>query len=141
MDSNPEGGRPGELRRILLVEDDLDIQMVAALALRDLSGFELEVCSSGFEALEKAEAFAPDLILLDVMMPELDGPSTLRKLRGKPPLAETPVIFVTAKVQPDEIAEYLRLGALEVILKPFDPLELGRQVKEVWLRAVRGPSP
>jgi len=139
MDSNPEEGRRGELRRILLVEDDLDIQIVAGLALRDLSGFDLEVCSSGFEALDKAEAFAPDLILLDVMMPELDGPSTLAELRRKPSLAETPVIFVTAKVQPDEVAEYLRLGALEVILKPFDPLELGKQVREVWARAPRSP--
>ncbi len=124
----------GELRRILLVEDDLDIQIVAGLALRDLAGFELEVCSSGFEALEKAEAFAPDLILLDVMMPGLDGPSTLGELRKKPPLVATPVIFVTAKVQPDEIAGYLKLGALGVIVKPFDPMELGRQVREIWER-------
>ncbi len=129
----------GELRRILLVEDDLDIQIVAGLALRDLAGFELEVCSSGFEALEKAEGFAPDLILLDVMMPELDGPSTLQELRKKPTLAATPVIFVTAKVQPDEIAEYLRLGALEVIVKPFDPMELGEQVEQIWERAAKKP--
>ena len=121
-----------ELSRILLVEDDRDIQIVARLALADLAGFELEICSSGHEALEKAPEFAPDLILLDVMMPELDGPSTLSKLRSQSSLSETPVIFMTAKAQPEEVAEYLRLGALDVIVKPFDPMGLGDQVRSIW---------
>ncbi len=121
-----------DLSRILLVEDDRDIQIVARLALVDLAGFELEVCSSGQEALEKAPGFAPDLILLDVMMPELDGPSTLRALRRRSSLSETPVIFMTAKAQPEEVAEYLRLGALDVIVKPFDPMALGDEVRRIW---------
>ncbi len=123
-----------ELRRILLVEDDPDIQIVARLALSDLAGFELEVASSGREALEKAPAFAPDLILLDVMMPELDGPSTLRELRRRPALDATPVIFMTAKAQPEEVAEYRSLGALDVIVKPFDPMVLGEEIRRIWNR-------
>jgi two-component system OmpR family response regulator len=125
----------GTLQRILLIEDDQDIQIVARLALQDLEGFELEVCSSGYEALEKAGPFGPDLILLDVMMPELDGPSTLKELRLRPGLATTPVIFMTARVQPAEVAEYRLLGALEVIVKPFDPMNLGSEVKRIWEQA------
>ncbi len=121
-----------ELSRILLVEDDRDIQIVARLALADLAGFELEICSSGQEALARAPEFAPDLILLDVMMPELDGPSTLREMRRQDSLGRTPVIFMTAKAQPEEVAEYLRLGALDVIVKPFDPMALGDQVRSIW---------
>ncbi|MCP4656481.1 MAG: response regulator [bacterium] len=121
-----------ELRRILLVEDELDIQIVTRVALRDVEGFEVEICGSGHEALAKAPLFQPDLILLDVMMPELDGPGTLRALRRIPQLAATPVIFVTAKAQPDEVAEYRKMGALEVIVKPFNPMTLGQQVRRIW---------
>lgn len=121
-----------DLRRILLVEDDPDIQIVARLALTDLAGFDLEVCSSGREALEKAPGFSPDLILLDVMMPELDGPSTLKELRRHSSLDGTPVVFMTAKAQPEEVAEYRSLGALDVIVKPFDPMELGNEVRRIW---------
>jgi len=121
-----------ELRRILLIEDDIDIQIVTRVALRDVEGFEVEVCGSGHEALETAPLFRPDLVLLDVMMPELDGPGTLRALRRIPQLAATPVIFITAKAQPDEVAEYHKMGALEVIVKPFDPMTLGDQVRRIW---------
>ncbi|HEX9736535.1 MAG TPA: response regulator [Thermoanaerobaculia bacterium] len=120
------------LRRIMLVEDDPDIRIVARLALADLAGFELEVCGSGREALDRAAQFAPDLILLDVMMPELDGPSTLRELRRVQSLEATPVIFMTARAQPEEVAEYRRLGALDVIVKPFDPMALGDQIRGIW---------
>ena len=90
--------------RILLVEDDRDIQKVASMVLERLGGYEVACCSSGYEALEKAPEFAPDLILLDVMMPALDGPGTLREMRREASLAETPVVFMTAKAQPDEVA-------------------------------------
>jgi DNA-binding response OmpR family regulator len=116
----------------MLVEDDPDIRIVARLALADLAGFELEVCGSGREALDRAAQFAPDLILLDVMMPELDGPSTLRELRRVQSLEATPVIFMTARAQPEEVAEYRRLGALDVIVKPFDPMALGDQIRGIW---------
>ena len=121
-----------ELQRILLVEDDVDIQAVARMSLESLCRFEVRVASSGAEALEAAAEFRPDLILLDVMMPEMDGPSTLSALRRLPEATETPVIFMTAKVQDHEVAEYLRLGALGVIAKPFDPMSLCTRLEESW---------
>ena len=120
------------LPRILYVEDEPDIQTVAKIALETVGGFEVKVCSSGQEALSAAEDFAPDMILLDVMMPGMDGPSTLEALRKKPSLADTPVAFMTAKVQPDEVEHYKSLGAREVIAKPFDPMTLADQVKAIW---------
>ena len=123
-----------ELKRILYVEDEPDIQAVAKLALEAIGGFEVKICSSGKEALESAVAYSPDLILLDVMMPGMDGPATLNALRGLPELAHTPVIFMTAKVQPQEIMEYKKLGALDVIPKPFDPMTLADNVKKIWAR-------
>ena len=101
-----------ELRRILLVEDDPDIQLVASLA--------------------RAPGFAPDLIVMDVMMPGMDGPSALEALRGLPETAGTPVVFMTAKVQPQEIAHYRALGSLGVISKPFDPATLAERVRDLW---------
>ena len=123
-----------KLNRILFVEDELDIQMVARLALEDIGGFTVEACSSGSEALEKAPQFSPDLILLDVMMPAPDGPATLSALARQPESAHTPVVFVTAKVQNHEVAHYLELGAVDVIVKPFDPMTLADQVLEIWCR-------
>lgn len=124
-----------DLRRILLVEDEPDIQLVARLALENVGGFEVEVCASGREAVERAPSLEPDLILLDVLMPELDGPATLRELRKIPALAATPVIFLTAKVQAHEVENYRQIGALDVIPKPFDPMSLADAVKSIWLRA------
>ncbi|MFY9261625.1 MAG: response regulator [Gallionella sp.] len=120
------------LTRILYVEDEPDIQMIARLALETLGGFTLEVCSSGREALEKITAFQPQLILLDVMMPGMDGPTTLGELRKLPAFADTPTIFMTAKVQPSEITGYKAIGAIDVIPKPFDPMMLSNQVLEIW---------
>ena len=120
------------LPRILYVEDEPDIQAVARMALEMVGGFEVKVCSSGEEAVREAEDFAPDMILLDVMMPGMDGPSTLEALRQKPSLVDTPVAFMTAKVQPSEVAHYKSLGAREVIAKPFDPMTLASQVQAIW---------
>ncbi|MBS1146887.1 MAG: Response regulator receiver domain protein (CheY-like) [Proteobacteria bacterium] len=120
------------LQRILYVEDEPDIQAVAKLALEMVGGFTVKVCSSGEEALREAVAFAPDMILLDVMMPGMDGPSTLMALRELPSLAELPVAFMTAKVQPAEVAHYKSLGARDVIAKPFDPMALASQVRAIW---------
>jgi CheY-like chemotaxis protein len=126
------------LSRILFVEDELDIQMVARLALKDIGGFEVEVCSSGIEALEKAPEFRPELILLDVMMPAPDGPATLAALARQPETASMPVVFVTAKVQSHEVEGYLALGAIDVIVKPFDPMTFSDQVQEIWRRHHQG---
>jgi len=120
------------LKRILYVEDEPDIQAVAKIALEAVGGFELKVCSSGQEALEVAAAFGPDLLLLDVMMPGMDGPTSLRALRKIPELTGTPAIFMTAKVQPDEIIAIKTAGVLDVITKPFDPMGLADQIKAVW---------
>ncbi len=124
-----------ELKKILLVEDEPDIQSVARLALESVGGFSIEVCSSGQEALDRGPAFQPDLLLLDVMMPGMDGPSTLKALREKAQTASTPVIFMTAKVQEKEVAEYISMGALAAIAKPFDPMTLSDQIKEIWAKA------
>lgn len=123
-----------QLRRIMFVEDELDIQIVARLALEDIGGFTVEVCGSGTEALTRAPRFRPELILLDVMMPPPDGPATLQALSSRPDSASTPVVFVTAKVQHHEIARYRELGAIDVIVKPFDPMRLADQVLEIWRR-------
>ena len=128
---------PNLLKKILYVEDEPDIRTIASMALESLGGFELECCQSGQEALDRAPGFEPDLILLDIMMPGMNGPSALQQLRKLPGLAETPVIFMTAKVQPQELAEYRALGALDVIHKPFDPMLLADQVREIWRTAGR----
>ncbi|WP_028238564.1 response regulator [Stutzerimonas azotifigens] len=126
-----------ELKRILHVEDDPSIQAVTRLALEMVGGFEVLSCSSGPQALAQVDAFAPDLILLDVMMPGMDGPQTLAGLREHPALADVPVAFMTAKVHPGEIEHLRGLGAQEVIIKPFDPMQLAQQVRLIWQNSRR----
>lgn len=123
---------PQPLSRILYVEDEPDIRMVAQMALESVGGFTVIACASGQEAMSAAPTAAADLLLLDVMMPGMDGPSTLKALRAMPGTANTPVIFMTAKVQAAEVAMYRKLGALEVIPKPFDPMELSAQLQAIW---------
>lgn len=123
-----------KLTRILYVEDEPDIQTVARLALETLGGFTVEICSSGNEALSRAPVFQPQLILLDVMMPGMDGPTTLKMLRALPQFADTPVVFITAKVQAGEVADYKEISAVDVIPKPFDPMTLSSQVQAIWER-------
>ena len=116
--------------KLLYVEDEADIRTIAEVALED-EGFELQFCASGEEALEKLQDYVPDVILLDVMMPGMDGPTTLDKLRKLPGLEQTPVIFQTAKVRPDEVKDFIDLGALGVIHKPFDPMTLADDIREM----------
>jgi CheY-like chemotaxis protein len=120
------------LSRILYAEDEPDIQAVAKLALQMVGGFEVMICNNGQEALDKVGEFAPDLILLDVMMPGMDGPTALQQLRANPATAAIPVIFLTAKAQPHDTAPYIAMGALGVIAKPFNPMLLASQVKHLW---------
>ena len=120
------------LNKILCVEDEPDIQAITKLALETVGGFTIETCSSGREALLRAPEFGPDLILLDVMMPGMDGPETLHALRALPGFEATPVIFMTAKAMASEIQKYKDLGALDVIPKPFDPMTLSDQIKAIW---------
>jgi CheY-like chemotaxis protein len=123
-----------KLEKILYVEDDPDIRTVATLALEAVGGFVLRVCASGNEAIEAAPGFRPDLLLIDVMMPGLDGPSTLAALRELPETASTPAVFMTAKVQPSEVARYREIGVADVIAKPFDPMTLADAVREAYAK-------
>jgi two-component system, OmpR family, response regulator len=123
---------PKPLERILYVEDEADIRTVAKMALEVVGGFSVLAFSSGQEAIAAAPAAVADLILLDVMMPGIDGPTTLRVLRSLPATAATPVIFMTAKVQAAKIAEYRALGALDVIPKPFDPMQVSAEIQRIW---------
>ena len=122
------------LTKILLIEDDPDIQKVAKMALEAVGGFQVQICGSGPQALEEGPSFGPQLILLDVMMPKMDGATTFRKLRENPALSQVPVIFMTARVQTYEIENYKKMGALDVIRKPFDPMTLSRSIAEIWSR-------
>ena len=122
----------GKLDKILCVEDEADIQTVAKMALETVGGFSVEMCGSGEEAVQKAPNFQPDLILLDVMMPGMDGLATYRALRELPGAGETPIVFMTAKSQAHEVEQLLGLGALGVISKPFDPIQLSGQVENLW---------
>lgn len=120
------------MERILHVEDEEDIREVARVALEAIGGFTVESVESGRAALERVGPFAPQVILLDVMMPVMDGPMTLRELRNRPETANVPVIFMTAKVQAHEIEQYLKMGALDVIPKPFDPMQVSEQIRRIW---------
>lgn len=123
-----------ELKRILYVEDEPDIQTVARMALELIGQFEVTVCSSGEEALEKAEAADPQMILLDVMMPRMDGPTTLGHFQQMARFQDTPIVFMTAKAQPKEVEQFKSLGAVDVIAKPFDPMALPDALREIWAR-------
>lgn len=121
-----------DLKRILYVEDQQDIQMIARVALESISHFELKICSGGEEALQVLQEYSPQLLLLDVMMPGIDGPQTLQGARKLPGFENIPVIFMTAKVLPSEVDSLMALGALGVIQKPFDPVSLGDEIRQLW---------
>ncbi len=120
-----------KIEKILIVDDDEDILAVTELAARAIGKWEVILARSGQEALEEARKAAPDVILLDAMMPGLDGTTTLAKLRADPATAKIPVIFLTAKVQKHELEQYLTLGALGVIRKPFDAMALPDEVRRL----------
>ena len=122
------------LQRILLVDDEADIRAVARLALEAVGGFEVHECASGLAAPAAVAAHKPQLVLMDVMMPGQDGMETLKVLRTTPGLPPVPVVFMTAKVQPQEVATFRTLGALDVIAKPFDPMTLAATVRQIWDR-------
>lgn len=124
-----------ELNRVLLVDDEPDIQAIAKLSLEKVGGFTALICSSGHEAIDEIANFKPDLVLLDVMMPGMDGPSTLKSLQDKGLVDNVPVVFFTAKVLSSEVEELKSMGASEVIAKPFDPMTLPAELSEIWSQA------
>jgi CheY-like chemotaxis protein len=122
------------LASVLYVDDEPDIREIATLALGLDGSLDVRTAGSGAEALVAARERRPDLVLLDVMMPDLDGPATLARFRAEPGLAAIPVVFVTAKTLPSELARFRTLGAADVISKPFDAMRLLEQVRLVWER-------
>jgi two-component system, OmpR family, response regulator len=122
------------VRRILLVDDDPDIRQIAALSLRRIGKFEVRLAMSGPEALEMAASEPPELVLLDVSMPGMDGPATLEALRGVAGASEVPVVFFTATSSETEVARLCALGAVAVIPKPFDVAALPRLVHDILAR-------
>ncbi len=116
---------------VLLVDDEEDIRTIAELSLGAVGGFEVRLAGSGAEALSATEAWTPDVIVLDVMMPGLDGPSTLARLRAQATTATTPVVFMTAKVQASEVERWRALGVVGVLPKPFDPMTLAGELRRI----------
>ena len=116
------------MRRVLIIDDEDDIREVAALSLESVAGWEVSTASSGAEGIRKAVAHPPDAILMDVMMPAMDGPTTFREMQKTPGLASIPVVLLTAKVQGVDQRRFAGLGVAAVLFKPFDPLTLAEQM-------------
>nr|WP_267962013.1 response regulator [Stutzerimonas stutzeri] len=121
-----------QLKRILHVEDVPSIQVVTRIALEKIGGFEVLSCPSGQAALDQVQAFAPDLIMLDVMLPQMDGIELVRQLGDLVDLQQIPVVFLTGHLQPERLQELRQLGVRQVLNKPFDPLQLASQLQQVW---------
>jgi CheY-like chemotaxis protein len=119
------------MRRILIIDDEDDIREVAALSLEATAGWEILTANSGVKGIEVAVAEQPDAILMDVMMPEVDGPTTFRNMQQNPAISSIPVLLLTAKVQGVDQRRFAGLGVAAVLFKPFDPLTLADQISEV----------
>lgn len=124
------------LERILYAEDDPEIRNVAVLALEMVGGFTVKVCHSGQEVLDTIEPFQPDLLLLDVVMPGMDGLAVLQAIQRITDMDTVPAIFMTAQHTPQDIARYKALGAIDVIAKPFAPMTLADTVRTLWARHI-----
>ncbi|MDX2028870.1 MAG: response regulator [Alphaproteobacteria bacterium] len=120
------------LQNILYIDDEMDILEIAKFALEQLGNFKMETCCGGQEALTRAPSLNPDMILLDVMMPGMDGVEVFKALREMPELTHVPIVFMTARVQPMEVLNYLDMGVHGIIPKPFDPMTLPEAVQSLW---------
>lgn len=116
------------MRRILIIDDEDDIREVAALSLETVAGWEVLTANSGAEGIREAVAQKPDAILMDVMMPTMDGPTTFREMQKTPEIAHIPVVLLTAKVQGVDQRRFAGLGVAGVLFKPFDPMTLAGQM-------------
>jgi CheY-like chemotaxis protein len=116
------------MRRILIIDDEDDIREVAALSLESMAGWQVNLASSGADGIRSALADPPDAILMDVMMPLMDGPTTFKEMQAIPAIAHIPVILLTAKVQGVDQRRFAGLGVTAVLFKPFDPLTLAEQM-------------
>ncbi|MCA9091523.1 MAG: response regulator [Planctomycetaceae bacterium] len=129
-----------ELESILHVDDDEDILELTRMSLEIVGGYEVHQFSSAKEALESFERLQPDLLLLDVMMPDADGPTLLSRIKGLPGYRGTPAVFMTAKAEAAENSALKATGALGVITKPFDPMQLPEKLARLWKGRMSDPS-
>ena len=120
------------LTRICYVEDDVDIQRIVRLSLERLGKMTVEVVSDPLVAIERMIAFKPELVMLDWMMPGMDGPTLFRKMREVPETSALPVVFITAKASQRELDELRAMGAAGTISKPFSPKDLPDQLRAIW---------
>lgn len=121
-----------ELKHILYVDDEPDMRMLVQLTLENMGGMKVSLCESGLDALEIAQTGGPQLIILDVLMPDIDGPSVLKEILKNPKTANIPVFFLTGRSAPDAVASYKDMGAKGVLSKPFDLVALPDQVRSLW---------
>jgi CheY-like chemotaxis protein len=121
-----------QLKTLLYVDDEPDIREVVQMALGLAENLTVHTCDAGERALALLPGLKPDLVVLDVMMPGMDGPTTLGRMRADPVLAHIPVIFMTAKAMPQEVERFRQMGAAGVIAKPFNPMQLSEQVFALW---------
>lgn len=126
------------LSRVLVVDDDEDTLVIARYSLQKFKEIEVRTVISGKAAIQEAIVFQPNLILLDVMMPEMDGFTALKIMKETETIAHIPIVFFTAKVQKEEIKTYLQAGVFDVIVKPFDPITLGTVLQDIWKRYQEG---
>lgn len=120
------------LQRILHVDDVPSIQVVTRIALEKLGGFQILSCASGAEALEQVRQFDPDMILLDLELPQMDGLELLQELSQLIDLQRVPVVLLSGHKEPEELTELRHLGVRQLLLKPFDPLQLATQLNAIW---------
>ena len=120
------------LNRICYVEDDLDIQTIVRLSLERIGKMTVQVVADPLQAIDAIAAFKPDLVMLDWMMPGMDGPTLFRKMRELPATRDLPVVFITAKASQRELEELRGLGAAGTISKPFSPKDLPDQLRAIW---------
>ena len=120
------------LSRICYVEDDEDIQKIVRMSLERIGKMTVEVVSDPLQAIEAIKAFRPELVMLDWMMPGMDGPTLFRKMKELPEVRELPVVFITAKASQAELDELRALGAAGTISKPFSPRDLPEQLRAIW---------
>lgn len=121
-----------ELKKILYAEDEPDVQTVVELTIQTMSNYIIKVCDNGRKLLDCVEDYNPDLILLDVMMPEMDGPTTFKNLQENAATKDIPVVFMTAKAQVHEVETFKQTGILGIITKPFDPISLCSEIERIW---------
>ena len=125
MDTQP-------LKHILYVEDDEDIRELVRISLEQTTDYKIDLCASGQEAIDISEKISPQLVILDVMMPNIDGPAVLRHYQTLSKYQKTPFVFMTAKIRDSEIKQYQAMGISGIISKPFDPIQLGQMIEDIW---------